>query len=366
MQVTLTALKPRRENKQVVPGKVKVSQTFNQALEHVKEKQPNVNKKQVNEKPFENLENTIDQIKKVLEDLQLESHTDKDGNGYQIYQILANLNALLFQFSGQTEHSSTGSVEAIAVKLSRILNHLGGLFTERLEKRNAQLPSGSHHTDQTKPNVSEQAPTKSVIQTVEDLMKTNTSDVANESKSSSHIKQTDGTFQTGHMNKIQQWFVHKSGQTIQKVSDQIIQHIEKWLAQSNITITRGGLQQMSIRLSPDHLGELKILIIQDQAGLTAKITAATQAAKDLIQSQLHHLRQGLANQQIPVHKLEISQPLRLDNQDSSFQQYTQGHRERGGDSGRQHECDERNNEQKIEGRSFLDWLAIGGEEREDR
>ncbi|KIL50474.1 hypothetical protein KP77_18490 [Jeotgalibacillus alimentarius] len=92
-----------------------------------------------------------------------------------------------------------------------------------------------------------------------------------------------------------------------------------------------GTEKLMIRLQPEHLGTLKIELLQKDGMMTARIIASTAVAKDMIDSQLHQLRQSFTSQQLQVEKIEIMQTQtenRLDKDGKNDQQTDQRDRER--------------------------------------
>ena len=97
--------------------------------------------------------------------------------------------------------------------------------------------------------------------------------------------------------------MEKSGQPVS--SEQLIAQFEKILATSQMMKT-GNTQRMFIKLNPDHLGMLKVELIQKDTGIIAKITAATGAAKEILESQLQSLKNAFGSQNIQLDKIEIT------------------------------------------------------------
>ncbi|WP_026689897.1 flagellar hook-length control protein FliK [Alteribacter aurantiacus] len=67
-----------------------------------------------------------------------------------------------------------------------------------------------------------------------------------------------------------------------------------------------GLQQLTIKLYPEHLGRLDVTLSRVNGVMAATIMASTSAARELIDSQVQHLRQAFASQHIAVDKIEIT------------------------------------------------------------
>lgn len=108
------------------------------------------------------------------------------------------------------------------------------------------------------------------------------------------------------MSKLEQYVLTtvKSGQPVDQ--EQFIKQFEKILSKASFT-SSNGMQKLMIKLNPEHLGALRIEIIQKDSGLTARIMATTSKGKEMLESQLQGLKQSFAGQGIQVEKIEISQ-----------------------------------------------------------
>jgi flagellar hook-length control protein FliK len=113
-------------------------------------------------------------------------------------------------------------------------------------------------------------------------------------------------------------------------TDQLIQQFESILSKSQL-MTSGGNQKLFIKLYPEHLGALRVELIQKDSTLIAKFMTSTATAKDLLESQIQSLKQAFGLQNIQVERIEISQQLnqqeRYFNRDSQQQQEQRQQRE---------------------------------------
>lgn len=89
-------------------------------------------------------------------------------------------------------------------------------------------------------------------------------------------------------------------------TEQLIKQFESILARSQFTNVN-GVQRLFLQLNPNHLGSLRIEIVQQDSVMVAKIVTSTQAAKEAIEGQLNHLKQAFNAQNIQVERVEISQ-----------------------------------------------------------
>jgi len=93
----------------------------------------------------------------------------------------------------------------------------------------------------------------------------------------------------------------------------------------------GDETNIRIKLSPENLGQLDIRLTTLDGKVTAHIVTATTGAKELIESQIHQLRQTLVQQGIQLDKVEVvqqsqgpQQPFMQDGRGEQGQQFQQG------------------------------------------
>ncbi len=88
----------------------------------------------------------------------------------------------------------------------------------------------------------------------------------------------------------------------------------------------GGANRLLIKLYPEHLGQVRVELLHTNGVLTARILASTALGKEMLESQLHQLRQAFLQQNVQVERIDIAQTLqdapRSDRDQQSFQQHT--------------------------------------------
>ena len=95
------------------------------------------------------------------------------------------------------------------------------------------------------------------------------------------------------------------GQTGKQVStEQLIQQFESILSKGQFNSTLGQ-NKLFIKLYPEHLGTLRIELIQKDSMMIAKLMTTTSAAKELLESQLQSLKQAFSSQNIQVERIDI-------------------------------------------------------------
>lgn len=109
------------------------------------------------------------------------------------------------------------------------------------------------------------------------------------------------------MNKAHQFSLHLGGKLDQPNMEQFIRQFQNILGRSSFLQSPNGLNQLSIKLFPEHLGRLDVKITQLNGKMVAQLMTTTLAAKETIESQLHLLKQAFSAQNIQVEKIEITQ-----------------------------------------------------------
>ncbi|WP_217557552.1 flagellar hook-length control protein FliK [Paenibacillus sp. GbtcB18] len=113
-----------------------------------------------------------------------------------------------------------------------------------------------------------------------------------------------------------------------------------------------GFSEAKLSLRPQHLGTIDVVLTMQNGQLVAQFTADTALGKELLESQLAHLRQSLHSQGVQVDKMEVGQNTMSSSmfQDSRQQQSSQQFlQQRGGGSNQSNseELTEWNEELKI-------------------
>ncbi|MDT8859023.1 flagellar hook-length control protein FliK [Alkalihalobacillus sp. MEB130] len=87
---------------------------------------------------------------------------------------------------------------------------------------------------------------------------------------------------------------------------QLVKQFQSLLKRGTFTQTPQGIQTLSIKIYPEHLGRLNIQLSQQDGILTARIVTGTQATRELVEGQLQQLRQAFVQQQLQVERVEVS------------------------------------------------------------
>ncbi|WP_342512602.1 flagellar hook-length control protein FliK [Sporosarcina sp. FSL K6-1522] len=71
----------------------------------------------------------------------------------------------------------------------------------------------------------------------------------------------------------------------------------------------GGTNRLLIKLYPEHLGQVRIELLQVNGVMTARILASTALGKEMLDSQLNQLRNAFIQQNLQVERIDVSQTL---------------------------------------------------------
>lgn len=135
-------------------------------------------------------------------------------------------------------------------------------------------------------------------------------------------------------------------------SEEFIKELQKVMNRVQFGQT-GGVNRLVLKLFPEHLGTIRIELIQKDGMLTARILASTALGKEMLDSNSSQLRQGFAGQNIQLEKLEISQAL----QDSVRQEKQQNFQQSFKQQQQEQAKEEANIESQEEPISFDDFLT---------
>lgn len=108
-------------------------------------------------------------------------------------------------------------------------------------------------------------------------------------------------------------------------ADQLIEQFESILSRSKF-MSSGGTQRLFIKLNPEHLGALRVELIQKDSMIIARILTSTSVAKDMMESQLNGLKHAFSSQNIQIERVEISQ--QFTGQERTFNREQQQEQER--------------------------------------
>lgn len=117
----------------------------------------------------------------------------------------------------------------------------------------------------------------------------------------------------------------------------------------------GGTNRLLIKLNPEQLGQIRIELVQMNGVMTARILASTSLGKEMLDSQLHQLRQSFAQQNIQVDRIDVTQAVQDPSRNDRGQNFSQ-HQFKGNPE--QQEQTEQETEEKQSFQEFLVDLEV--------
>lgn len=91
-------------------------------------------------------------------------------------------------------------------------------------------------------------------------------------------------------------------------SEALMREFQAVLNRANFGQTN-GMNRISIKLYPEHLGQIRIELLEVNGVMTARILASTAMAREMLDSQMHQLRHAFNQQNLQVDRIDLSQTL---------------------------------------------------------
>ncbi|MFC4023148.1 flagellar hook-length control protein FliK [Oceanobacillus longus] len=109
------------------------------------------------------------------------------------------------------------------------------------------------------------------------------------------------------ISKLEQYAIYiNQSQTIKSADDQLMEQFTKIMNSSKLSSAPNGMNQLSITLRPDHLGEMMVRFTQINGEMTVKILVISAAAKEMLESNIHQLKSMFSPHQVVVEKQELN------------------------------------------------------------
>jgi len=113
----------------------------------------------------------------------------------------------------------------------------------------------------------------------------------------------------------------------------------------------GGTTKMLIKMYPEHLGTIRVELIQKDGVMTARLLANTALGKEMLDSQLHQLKSAFANANVQVDRIDVTQALQDSNKNDKQQQFSQSFKQQ-----QQQDAEQNEHEETPEQASFREFL----------
>lgn len=127
--------------------------------------------------------------------------------------------------------------------------------------------------------------------------------------------------------RLEQYVIHvnqtQTQNASQPVDQQLIEQFQKIMQSSKFSVMPNGTKQLSIAFRPENLGEIMVRLVQVDGEMTAKILVSSQAAKEMLESNLGQLRNMFSPAQVVIEKQELTAQQEQDlNKDEQEEQLT--------------------------------------------
>lgn len=116
-----------------------------------------------------------------------------------------------------------------------------------------------------------------------------------------------------------------------------------------------GTNRLLIKLYPEHLGQVRIELLQVNGIMTARILASTALGKEMLDSQLHQLRSAFLQQNLQVERIDVSQTLQDTAKNDRDQAFNQHFRKEGQETDEQQE---QNDEEEMTFQEYMIDLGV--------
>ena len=132
-------------------------------------------------------------------------------------------------------------------------------------------------------------------------------------------------------------------------SEALIKEFQALLNRSQFGKT-GGMTKMLIKMYPEHLGTIRVELVQKDGIMTARMLANTSLGKEMLDSQLHQLKSAFANANVQVDRIDVTQALQDSSKNDKQQQFGQSLKQH------QQEQEQQDQEETPEQTSFREFL----------
>ncbi|MFK3938699.1 flagellar hook-length control protein FliK [Alkalihalobacillus sp. NPDC078783] len=102
-----------------------------------------------------------------------------------------------------------------------------------------------------------------------------------------------------------------------------VKTLQRILQQGSMIQRPDGQTSFTLKLFPEHLGKLQILVIQNGQKLAAQIIAESSATKDLVERSLPQLRQALHSQNLTFDQIDVEEFVNKDQQQQQEQEQSE-------------------------------------------
>lgn len=108
------------------------------------------------------------------------------------------------------------------------------------------------------------------------------------------------------ISKVEQYVIYMNQNvTTEPVDKQLIDQFQQVMRTSRFLTMNNGVNQLSISLRPDNLGEMMVRFTEINGEMTLKIIVSSQAARQMLESNVHQLKNMFAPHQVVIEEREV-------------------------------------------------------------
>ncbi len=146
---------------------------------------------------------------------------------------------------------------------------------------------------------------------------------------------------TGPMSQTEQLVIHinSSHTAIKSPDKQLVEQFQQLIHSSKFAAKSNGTTQLSISLRPENLGDMMIKLTQINGEMTVKILVSSQATKEMMEGNIHQLRNMFSPNQVVIEKQDPTVQQTQNLQEDQDSQHSEQNQNRSSDT-RQEEDDQ--------------------------
>lgn len=131
------------------------------------------------------------------------------------------------------------------------------------------------------------------------------------------------------ISRIEQHVIHiNQTETSEPASKQFIDQFQSAMKTSRFLSMNNGVNQLSIALRPDNLGEMMVRLTEVNGEMTLKIIVSSQSTRQMLESNLHQLKNMFSPHQVVIEEQEIDlQETQSNNEEQAFDERDEDHSE---------------------------------------
>ncbi|AVQ99047.1 hypothetical protein OBCHQ24_08515 [Oceanobacillus iheyensis] len=138
---------------------------------------------------------------------------------------------------------------------------------------------------------------------------------------------------SGPMSQVEQLVIHvNSTQSTKSPDKQLLEQFQQLIQSSKFAAKSNGTTQLSISLRPENLGDMMVKLTQINGEMTVKILVSSQATKEMMEGNIHQLRNMFSPHQVVIEKQDMAVQQSQNLQEEQDNQHSDQQQDRSGDT----------------------------------